>query len=115
MLIDNFEAKVNALFAGLARRWDRWLPFGGKYLEALRLCILANASAAKALVERAYADGDVHAAIDFLIAMARANMRLAFPLNLFSGMALEIIAQFMHQNADLFRTRIGDPAPHARG
>lgn len=114
MLLDNLRAKINAAFQELHDRWDGVLPFGGRYLEALRRFLVANIDASKSLIEAAYESGDVHAAIDFLILMARGNLAVAFPLNLFSGIALEVIARFLHDNADVFKAKIGDPGLRAQ-
>ncbi|HYE77944.1 MAG TPA: hypothetical protein VEI97_08160 [bacterium] len=106
-LITNLEARINSLVDRINSRYGTYLPFKGKYLQALRVFLLANLDTIRYQVESAFERGDVHLLIDYLINFSRGNLPLPFYYKPLAGMFLEGLRIWLHRNTDVFKDQIG--------
>lgn len=112
MIANNLKVRVNSLFDRIVNKYKR-LPFGGKYVNALRDFILANIELVEVHIKNILDDKDFDASVLALMSIARGNLKVGFPLNLFSGIALSSIQKWMldKNNKEYLKELIGTLPP----
>lgn len=112
MVANELKVRVNTLFDRIVNKYKK-LPFGGKYVNALRDFILANIELVEKHLKGILEDKDFDGSVLALMAIARGNLKVGFPLNLFSGVALSSIQKWMldKNNKEYLKELIGTLPP----
>jgi hypothetical protein len=108
MLIQHLEKQIDQFIERLKANYASYLPFRGKYLDALRLFLIGQMEHMRVVFDGfASPDGDAHKLIDFVIDHARGNLPIPWYMTPFESMFLEGVRRFLHANVGTVRGGIG--------
>jgi len=108
MVANELKVKVNGLFDRIVNNYRSAL-FGGRYVNALRAFVLDNIDLVQHHLQAILTGGDFDASVKSIVTIARGNLKLPFPYNIFGGMALTSIEGWMldKNNRDKMKEWIG--------
>lgn len=109
--VEMLKGRIDAVFERAKARWSGWLPFRGRYVDALRDFLKANVDRIGEQLQAFLTQGDYHAAVSFLLDYARGNLSLPWYVAPFTGMLFESLRGWLLANPEKWASSIGQAPP----